>query len=370
MKKIVVIIGTRPEAIKMAPLILELKKNPIYRTIVISTGQHKEMLNEVLNFFSIAPDYALSVFRDQQSLSMLTTNLIAKIEPILIKENPSAVIVHGDTASAFSGALVAYYLRIKVFHVEAGLRTDDIYSPHPEEYFRKTIDSISVLLFAPTQANYNNLIKEGISEDKIFITGNTIADTFKFTLGEESSNTNDNLVFPSDKKLILFTMHRRENIGTPMHSIFSAIKDITSVYRDILIVFPMHPNPAIKVIADNYLLNTPRILLIQPLPFQQLHKIIADSWLIMTDSGGIQEEAAILGKSIFVLRESTERSDIIKEINGILISPNKESLVREFDTFYNKNFSNITRQLKNDRIKNKGSVSEKIIKIIGENIIS
>ena len=367
MKKIVVIIGTRPEAIKMAPLILELKKTPIYQTIVVSTGQHKEMLDEVLNFFSIVPEYALSAFRDQQSLSMLTTNLINNIEPILISENPNAVIVHGDTASAFSGALVAYYLKIKIFHVEAGLRTHDIYSPHPEEYFRQTIDSISDLLFAPTNTNYTNLLREGIRESKIYITGNTIADTFKYTLADETLILDVTHNFPKNKKLILFTMHRRENIGAPMNEVFSGLKYITNKYKDITIVFPVHPNPLIKDLAYEYFKNTKNIILLEPLPFNQFHKIMEKSWLIMTDSGGIQEEAALLGKKIFVLRNTTERREIIEEIGGILIPPSKTNLVTEFNNYY-RIFKRIQpySDSKFLLIKNNESVSQKIISIMSK----
>lgn len=370
MIKLLVIIGTRPEAIKMSPLILELKKNEYFNTIVVSTGQHKEILDEVFEFFKIEPEYSLKVFSDNQSLSKLSSVLLEKIEPILISESPDAVIVHGDTVSAFVAALSAFYQKIKIFHVEAGLRTNDLYSPHPEEYFRLTIDSLSDLLFAPTQSNYDNLIREGIDKNKIFITGNTIVDTFEYTLNDSNYDIYKFLEIPENKKLILLTMHRRENLGQPMHEVFSAIKEIADEFEDVFFIFPIHPNPIIKSIAEQHLKNHGRVLLTKPLPFQLLHRLMAESYLIMTDSGGIQEEAAFLDKPLIVLRKSTEREEIISRVNGVVVFPRKSVIVNYFKIYYEQQNSELKHMRIVDYSEYLSSVSQRIVSILEEKLSS
>ena len=320
MKKIFVVFGTRPDAIKMCPLVLELKKRKSFESVVCITGQHRELLDSVTDIFGVKPDYDLDVMKKEQSLSEITARIIEGITPILEKENPDIVLVHGDTTTAFSSALAAFYKKIPVGHIEAGLRTYRIDSPYPEEFNRRAVSLISDYDFAPTEAARDNLIKEGKNPACVFVTGNTVIDALKYTVKEVQKN--------DESKLILLTAHRRENIGEPMRNIFSAVRRIAEKHDDIRIVYPVHPNPAVREIAEEILSGCKRVCLTEPLDTVEFHNLLAQSYLILTDSGGVQEEAAALGKPVLVLRDTTERmeSDSLR-----LVGTNEDDIVREFE---------------------------------------
>jgi len=309
MKKIKVLIsfGTRPEAIKMAPLVLELKTRPEIETVVCVTGQHLQMLEQVLNVFDIQPDYNLSVMKEGQTLFDVTTNILAGIKPVLEQEQPDIVLVHGDTTTTFAVSLAAFYLQIPVGHVEAGLRTHNIYSPFPEEYNRQAVGLVAALHFAPTEQSKNNLIAEGKNPNHIFITGNTGIDALKTTIKDEYQNEELNWV--GDNKLILLTAHRRENLGEPMENMFRAIMRIVEEHEDVKVIYPVHLNPKVRATADAILANHPRIRLIDPLEVIDFHNFLNKAHIILTDSGGIQEEAPSLGKPVLVMRDTTERPE-------------------------------------------------------------
>lgn len=320
MKKILAVFGTRPDAIKMCPLVLELKKRGSLKVKVCLTGQHREMLDSVTETFGIKADFDLSVMERAQTLSDVTAKIIDGITPILQKEKPELVLVHGDTTTAFAAALAAFYLKIPVAHVEAGLRTYRIDSPYPEEFNRRAVSLISTYDFAPTEAAKANLIGEGKDPDRVFVTGNTVIDALKYTVKEAQRS--------EDGRLVLLTAHRRENIGEPMRNIFSAVKRVAEKYDDIKIVYPMHPNPAVRGIAREILGGCDKVLLTEPLDIVEFHTLLAQSYCVLTDSGGVQEEAAALGKPVLVLRDTTERTE-----SGalMLVGTNEEKIVREFE---------------------------------------
>ncbi len=320
MKKIIAVFGTRPDAVKMCPLIKELKKRKNFETVVCVTGQHRELLDSVTDVFGVKADYDLSLMKEGQTLADITAKVIGGITPIFEEEKPDIVLVHGDTTSAFAAALAAFYMKIPVGHIEAGLRTYRIDSPYPEEFNRRAVSLISTYDFAPTEAARENLIKEGKDPDRVFVTGNTVIDALKYTVKEAQNS--------EDGRLILLTAHRRENIGEPMRNIFSAVKRVAEKYDDIKIVYPMHPNPAVRSIAEEVLGGCGRVLLSEPLDTVEFHNLLAKSYLVLTDSGGVQEEAAALGKPVLVLRDTTERteSDSLR-----LVGTNEDDVAREFE---------------------------------------
>ena len=307
MIKVLSIFGTRPEAIKMAPLVLELQKREVIQSIVCVTAQHRQMLDQVLNFFNITPDYDLNIMQQGQTLSGITTRALIGIEEVLQKEKPDIVLVHGDTTTAFAGALGAFYNQIDIGHVEAGLRTGNKYSPFPEEINRVMIDKITDLYFAPTNKSKENLQKENINMDNVYVTGNTAIDALKYTVSENYSNEVFDWV--GDNRMILLTAHRRENLGDPMRHIFKAIDRITKEFEDIKVVYPIHMNPRVREVANEILDGNNKVKLIEPLDVIDFHNFINKSYLIMTDSGGVQEEAPSLGKPVLVLRDTTERPE-------------------------------------------------------------
>jgi len=310
--KVMSVFGTRPEAIKMAPLILELKTRPEIESLCCITAQHREMLDSVLDTFGIRADFDLDIMAPGQTLSDITTRALKGLEKVFCTEKPDLVLVHGDTSTAFSAALAAYYAKIRVGHVEAGLRTHDKYFPFPEEMNRKLVGAIADLHFCPTAKNAENLHKEGIF-DGVFITGNTVIDAMKHTVRRENYFTDkrlENLDFSSNK-VILMTCHRRENYGEPMENIFSAVKKLADTFRDTRIVYPVHPSPAVRDTAYRLLGNTEGILLTDPLDTVEMHTLMSKCYMVLTDSGGLQEEAPALGKPVLVLRRETERPEAI-----------------------------------------------------------
>ncbi len=321
MKRIMAVFGTRPDAIKMCPLIKELQKRAEFEILVCVTGQHREMLDGVMDIFGIKADYDLSVMKEGQTLSDITAKVIEGITPILEMEKPDIVLVHGDTSSAFAAALACFYLKIPVGHIEAGLRTYRIGSPYPEEFNRRAVSLISDYDFAPTEAARENLIKEGKDPARVFVTGNTVIDALKYTVNEEIN-------CECDGRLILLTAHRRENIGEPMRRIFSAVRRVAERYSGIKIVYPMHPNPAVRSIAEEVLGGCDRISLAEPLDLVEFHNLLARSYLVLTDSGGVQEEAAALGKPVLVLRDTTERTE---SDSLCLVGTDEDDVAREFE---------------------------------------
>lgn len=307
MKKIMVVFGTRPEAIKMCPLVNELKTRKNIQTVVCVTGQHRQMLDMVLNAFSVEPDYDLSVMQDRQTLFDVTANILLKIKSVLEKEQPDIVLVHGDTTTTFVTALACFYLQIPVGHVEAGLRTHNIYSPFPEEFNRQAVSIISKYNFAPTALARENLILEGKRADSIFVTGNTGIDALKTTVKKDY--THPELEWASDSRLIMITAHRRENLGEPMKHMFRAIRRVCDEHVDVKVIYPIHMNPLVRCIANDVLGNDDRIHIIEPLDVLDFHNFLAHSYMILTDSGGIQEEAPSLGKPVLVMRDTTERPE-------------------------------------------------------------
>lgn len=307
MKKIMTVFGTRPEAIKMAPLVKELQKTKDLMPVVVITAQHREMLDGVLKTFDIIPDYDLDIMEQNQTLSKITSKVLTKLEGIIQREKPDMILVHGDTMTTFAGGLTAFYNQISIGHVEAGLRTWDKYSPFPEEMNRQMVGIMSDLHFAPTINAAQNLLKENKLENSIVVTGNTAIDAMKTTIKD---NYYSKIISKhKDKKVILLTAHRRENIGEPMHQIFKAVRNIADYYEDVIIIYPMHKNPKVREIAEIYLTNHDRIELIEPLDVIDFHNFANQSYLILTDSGGVQEEAPSLGKPVLVLRDTTERPE-------------------------------------------------------------
>lgn len=305
--KIITIFGTRPEAIKMCPLVLRLKKNLQIQCKVILTGQHGEMLDQVMNVFGIKEDYNLAIMKQNQTLTGITAEVLQKLEEILVAERPDIVLVHGDTSTSFAAALACFYNRIPVGHVEAGLRTYRMDSPYPEEFNRQAVDLISDLYFAPTRHAAENLLKEGKDKEKIIVTGNTGIDALQTTVQDDYSDAN--LEWASDARLLLLTAHRRENLGEPMRQMFLGIKRIVEEFSDIKVIYPVHKNPKVRKIAQEILGETERIRLIEPLDVWDFHNYMRRSFLILTDSGGIQEEAPALGKPVLVMRDTTERPE-------------------------------------------------------------
>ncbi len=308
--KVLSIFGTRPEAIKMAPVVKELGSSDGIESVVLVTAQHRDMLDQVLSVFDIKPDYDLNIMKDGQTLSYITAEVLQKVEEILIREKPDLVLVHGDTTTAMSAALAAFYQQIKIGHVEAGLRTYDKYSPFPEEINRQVIDRVADYLFAPTELSKQNLESNLNRNQRIFVTGNTAIDALKMTVNADYQNPD--LEWAKDARLILVTAHRRENMGEPMRNIFTAIRKLADVYPDVKIIYPVHLNPQIRAQAQEVLGGHKRIRLIEPLDVIDFHNFMNQAYIIMSDSGGVQEEAPALGKPVLVLREVTERPEGIE----------------------------------------------------------
>ena len=328
MKKIRLVFGTRPEAIKMCPLVNELKKRKTIETIVCVTGQHRQMLDQVLEAFHVVPDYDLSIMREKQTLFDVTINILEHIKQVLEEVRPDVVLVHGDTSTTFVTALACFYLQIPVGHVEAGLRTYDIYSPYPEEFNRQAVSIISKYNFAPTELSKNNLLKEGKKEETIYVTGNTAIDALKTTVRDEY--THPELEWAKDSRLILITAHRRENLGEPMKNMFRAIRRVMDEHSDVKAVYPIHMNPVVRETANEILGDDDRIHIIEPLDVIDFHNFQAQSHLILTDSGGIQEEAPSLGKPVLVMRDTTERPEGIAAGTLKLVGTEEEVIYRNF----------------------------------------
>ena len=365
MKKIKVmsIFGTRPEAIKMAPLIKELETREEIESIVCVTAQHREMLDQVLNTFSIKPDYDLNIMKKGQTLSEITARVLRGIEEVLEKEKPNIVLVHGDTTTTFASALAAFYQQISIGHVEAGLRTYNKYSPFPEEMNRQMVDCLTDMYFAPTNLSKENLVKEGISPEKIYITGNTVIDAMSKTV--DSNYKHEILDWVGNDRLILLTAHRRENLGENMYSIFNAVNKIVNEFDDVKVIYPMHLNSKVREIAQEVLGNNAKVKLIEPLEVFDFHNFQNKAYLILSDSGGVQEEAPSLGKPVIVLRDTTERPEGI-EAGTLVLAGTEEA-----------NIYKITKNLLEDENKYKamskavnpygdGKASERIVDAIIE----
>ena len=328
MKKIMLVFGTRPEAIKMCPLVAELKKRKEFITLVCVTGQHRQMLDMVLEAFAVQPDYDLSVMKDQQTLFDVTTNVLNRIRAVLEKEKPDVVLVHGDTSTTFSTALACFYLQIPVGHVEAGLRTYNIYSPYPEEFNRQAVSIISKYNFAPTEFSKQNLIREGRDPAGIYVTGNTAIDALRTTVRENYSHPE--LEWAQGSRLVMITAHRRENLGAPMQHMFRAIRRVMDEHPDVKAIYPIHMNPVIRKTASEYLKDDDRIHVIEPLDVLDFHNFLNKSYLILTDSGGIQEEAPSLGKPVLVMRDTTERPEGIAAGTLRLVGTEEKTIYNEF----------------------------------------
>lgn len=328
MKKIMLVFGTRPEAIKMCPLVNELKSRKSLEVEVCVTGQHRQMLDQVLEAFSVVPDYDLSIMKDRQTLFDVTTNILNRIREVLEKAKPDVVLVHGDTSTTFVTALACFYLQIPVGHVEAGLRTYNIYSPYPEEFNRQAVSIISSYNFAPTELSKQNLLKEGKAAESIYVTGNTAIDALKTTVREDY--THPELDWAKGSRLIMITAHRRENLGEPMKHMFRTIRRVCDEHPDIKAIYPIHMNPVVRETADEILGGDERIRIIEPLDVLDFHNFLSRSYLILTDSGGIQEEAPSLGKPVLVMRDTTERPEGIKAGTLRLVGTDEEVIYQNF----------------------------------------
>lgn len=328
MKKIMLVFGTRPEAIKMCPLVNELKKRKTMNIVVCVTGQHKQMLQGVLNAFSLEPDYDLEIMQVNQTLFDVTINILSKIKDVLLEERPDVVLVHGDTSTTFATALACFYLQIPVGHVEAGLRTYNICSPWPEEFNRQAVSIISQYNFAPTETARENLLREGKQSDTIYVTGNTAIDALKTTI--DCNYTHPELEWAKDSRLILLTAHRRENLGLPMQNMFRAIRRVLDEHKDVKVIYPIHMNPIVRETARDFLDLNDRIHIVEPLDVVDFHNFMDQCYLILTDSGGIQEEAPFLGKPVLVMRDTTERPEGIDAGTLKLVGTSETAIYKAF----------------------------------------
>jgi len=328
MKTVMLVFGTRPEAIKMCPLVNELKTRRGINTLVCVTGQHRQMLDQVLDVFHVKPDYDLSIMKDKQTLFDVTCNILERIKGILEEVKPDVVLVHGDTSTTFVTALACFYLQIPVGHVEAGLRTYNVYSPYPEEFNRQAVGIIAKYNFSPTQMSQDNLLKEGKDSQSIYITGNTAIDALKTTVREDY--THPELEWAADSRLIIITAHRRENLGEPMHNMFRAIRRIMDEHPDVKAIYPIHMNPVVRQAAQEELSGCDRIHIIEPLEVLDFHNFLARSYMILTDSGGIQEEAPSLGKPVLVMRDTTERPEGIDAGTLKLVGTDEDVIYENF----------------------------------------
>ncbi len=330
MIKVLVVFGTRPEAIKMCPLVLELKKHKGIECVVCLTGQHREMLDQVMDAFNVKGDHDLNIMKKSQSLTSITTSVLEGMEGVLKDERPDIVLVHGDTTTSYAAALAAFYRQIPVGHVEAGLRTGNIYSPFPEEMNRLLTDRISVMHFAPTELNRKNLHDEGI-KDKVYVTGNTVIDAFQYTVSDDYAFMNEriNEIDFAGRRVILVTAHRRENLGQPLKNICNAIRRLAETYKDVEFVYPVHLNPAVRDTVFEVLSGIDNVLLIDPVDVLDMHNMMERCYMVMTDSGGIQEEAPHFGKPVLVLRTETERPEAVEAGTVRVVGVDEESIVTE-----------------------------------------
>ena len=328
MKKVMLVFGTRPEAIKMCPLVNELKSRKEIETVVCVTGQHRQMLDQVLEAFDVVPDYDLSIMKDRQTLFDVTTNILNRIKEVLEEVHPDVVLVHGDTSTTFVTALACFYLQIPVGHVEAGLRTYNIYSPYPEEFNRQAVSIISAYNFAPTELSKQNLLKEGKNPNTIYVTGNTAIDALKTTV--RADYTHPELEWAKGSRLIMITAHRRENLGEPMKHMFRAIRRVCDEHPDVKAIYPIHMNPVVRETAREILGDDERIHIIEPMDVLDFHNFLSRSFLILTDSGGIQEEAPSLGKPVLVMRDTTERPEGIKAGTLKLVGTDEQVIYENF----------------------------------------
>lgn len=364
MKKVMLIFGTRPEAIKMLPIVKEFENNSHINCITVVTGQHREMLDQVLAVFDTKPDHDLGIMSQNQSLSDITVNIISNLNSIITKELPDMILVHGDTTTTFAASLFAFYNRIPIGHVEAGLRTWDKYSPFPEEVNRQLTDVLSDLYFAPTETSKLNLLKENHSDNQIFITGNTVIDALKYSVKEDFEHEIlDNIRSPS--RIILLTMHRRENIGQPMENVFKGILEIVKKNKDVEIIFPVHLNPQVRHYAFKYFDKVPQVHLVDPLNMVEFHNIASRSYMILTDSGGVQEEAPSLGKPVLVLREETERPEGVEAGTLKIVGTATETIIKEIENLlFNKEEYQKMSESKNPY--GDGKASQRIVEVIEE----
>jgi len=361
MKKISFVFGTRPEAIKLCPLINELKSRKILQTEIIVSGQHREMLDGVLDGFGVVPDVNMNLMREGQSLSDITERVLCEASRLFKDSPPSLVLVHGDTTTAFAAALAAFYQKIPIGHVEAGLRTYNLKEPFPEEFNRRLIDTVATLHFAPTESAKENLLREGFEEKNIFVTGNTGIDALKSTVKENFSHPLTDIA--KKKRVLLLTAHRRENIGEPLYNIYSAVRRIAEKYRELCVICPVHKNPAVSKIAYLELGNTENIILCEPLELSVFHNLMARSYVILTDSGGIQEEAAALGVPTLVLRNVTERPEGVRA--GVLraVGCDADTVYNEFVSLY-EDSERYLKTARSSEVFGTGKASEKIADIL------
>jgi UDP-N-acetylglucosamine 2-epimerase (non-hydrolysing) len=360
-----VVFGTRPEAIKMCPLVQELKTRDGLNTVVCVTGQHKEMLKQVLDVFNVAPDYDLSIMKEKQTLFDVTINILEKMKYILEEVKPDIVLVHGDTSTTFATSLACFYLQIPLGHVEAGLRTYDIYSPYPEEFNRQAVGIIANYNFAPTEISKENLIREGKNASSIFVTGNTAIDALKTTVSKDYCH--EQLKWAADSRLIMITAHRRENLGEPMRNMFKAIKRIIEEHSDIKAIYPIHMNPLVRNAANEILGDLDRVRIIEPLEVVDFHNFLSQSHIILTDSGGIQEEAPSLGKPVLVMRDTTERPEGIAAGTLELVGTNEQTIYDAFKLLLN-NDEKYEAMSQASNPYGDGFSSERIANIIIENL--
>ncbi|MCY6369824.1 non-hydrolyzing UDP-N-acetylglucosamine 2-epimerase [Clostridium ganghwense] len=366
--KVMSIFGTRPEAIKMAPLIKELEITEGIESRVCVTAQHREMLDQVLELFQIKPDYDLDIMKEKQSLNGITTRVLNNLEKVFDKENPDIVLVHGDTTTTFAAALAAFYKKIKVGHVEAGLRTNNKYFPYPEEMNRKLTGSLADLHFAPTIRAKNNLLKEGIKEENIFITGNTVIDAMKYTIEDEYAFENEELnKIDYNKQVIMVTAHRRENWGEGIKNICKSLTEIIDKNQNVEMIYLVHPNPIVKKTTHEYLEGIERIHLLPPLNTKETHNLMKKCYMVMTDSGGIQEEAPHLGKPVLVLRDVTERIEAKEAGTVKLVGYSKENIIKEANILLN-NENEYNKMSKAINPYGDGNASNRIVEIILDNL--
>lgn len=365
MKKVMIVFGTRPEAIKMCPLVKELQGRKTIDTIVCVTGQHKEMLDQVLKVFSVIPDYNLHIMQEKQTLFDITNRILLKIQDVLEREKPSVVLVHGDTTTTFATALACYYMQIPVGHIEAGLRTYNIYSPYPEEFNRQAVGIISAYNFAPTELARQNLLREGKREETVYVTGNTAIDALKSTVHHGYSHPE--LDWASDSRMILITAHRRENLGKPMEHMFRAIRRVLDEYQDIKAIYPIHMNPLVRETARKIFGDESRMHIIEPLDVLDFHNFMARSYLILTDSGGIQEEAPSLGKPVLVMRDTTERPEGVEAHTLKLVGTEEETIYNEFKNLLD-NRNEYEKMSNASNPYGDGFASKRIADILEENL--
>ena len=331
-KKILLVFGTRPEAIKMCPLVLELARRPVFRPVVCVTGQHREMLDQVLECFGVVPDYDLAIMQPGQTLFDITTRILNGLRPILEQEKPDAVLVHGDTSTAFAAGLAAFYLQLPIGHVEAGLRTYNIASPFPEEFNRQAVDAFSHWYFAPTQTARQTLLQENKDPKKIFVTGNTSIDALHQTVRTGYTHPDLDWARADGARFVLLTAHRRENLGTPMRHIFQGIRRVLDEHPEVRVLYPIHKNPLVRQTAQEVFGDESRLRMIEPLDVLDFHNFMAAADLILTDSGGIQEEAPALGKPVLVLRDTTERPEGVVAGTLQLVGTTEEGVYTAFRT--------------------------------------